>query len=117
MPEHTEYGKPENGEAQLSVISHVGAKELPFRQVNGRHFDKLTVTTVVFDENGEYVAGEQKSVNLDLPDPTFEKVSRYGLQIKSNFALKPGMYTVRQVVRDSEGAQLAARNGAVVIPN
>lgn len=112
----TEYGKPENGEAQLSVISHVGAKELPFRQVNGRHFDKLTVTTVVFDENGEYVAGEQKSVNLDLPDQTFEKVSRYGLQIKSNFALKPGMYTVRQVVRESENGQMSAKDVTAVIP-
>lgn len=112
----TEYGKPENGEAQLSVISHVGAKELPFRQVNGRHFDKLIVTTVVFDENGEYVTGEQKIVNLDLPDETYEKVSRYGLQIKSNFALKPGMYTVRQVVRESEGAQMGAKNATAEIP-
>ena len=113
---HTKYRKSEDGEVQLSVISHVGAKELPFRQVNGRHFDKLTVTTVIFDENGEYVTGDQKLVNLDLPDETYEKVSRYGLQIQSNFALKPGTYTVRQVVRESEGAQMGAKNGTVVIP-
>jgi hypothetical protein len=113
---HTQYRKSEGGEGQLSVISHVDAKELAFRQVNGRHFDKLTVTTVIFDENGEYITGEQKLVNLDLPDETYEKVSRYGLQIKSNFALKPGTYTVRQVVRESEGAQMGAKNVTVVIP-
>jgi hypothetical protein len=37
--------------------------------------------------------------------------------LKTSFDVKPGTYLVRQVVRDSEGSQLAARNGAVVIPN
>lgn len=116
MEIHTQCKKAENGEAQLSVISHVGAKDLPFRQAGGRHFDKLTVTTVIFDQNGEYVSGEQKLLNLELPGELFEKVSRYGLQITSTFALKPGKYTVRQVVREAEGAQMAAKNGEVVIP-
>jgi hypothetical protein len=38
------------------------------------------------------------------------------LTVKSSFDVKPGKYMVRQVVRDSEGAQMAARNGTVVIP-
>jgi hypothetical protein len=37
--------------------------------------------------------------------------------VKSSFELKPGKYLVRQVVRDSEGSQIAARNGTVVIPD
>ena len=86
------------------------------RQADGRHFDKLTVTTVIFNQNGEYVSGEQKLVNLELPDETYAMVSRYGLQITSRFALKPGRYTVRQVVREAEGAKMAAKNGEVVIP-
>jgi len=113
---HTQYKKEEDGGRQLSVISHVGAKDLPFRQGAGRHFEKLTVTTVIFDENGEYMSGEQKLLNLELPDDTYEKVIRYGLQITSTFALKPGRYTVRQVVREAEGAEMAAKNGEVVIP-
>jgi hypothetical protein len=36
--------------------------------------------------------------------------------VKSSFDIKPGKYLVRQVVRDSEGSQMAARNGAVSIP-
>jgi uncharacterized protein (DUF2141 family) len=43
-------------------------------------------------------------------------VLRTGLTLKSSFDLKPGKYMVRQVVRDSEGSQMAARNGAVDIP-
>ena len=113
---HTQYRKAEDGGMQLTVISHVGAKDLPFRQADGRHFDKLTVTTVIFNQNGEYVSGEQKLLNLELPDETYASVSRYGLQITSRFALKPGRYTVRQVVREAEGAEMAAKNGEVVIP-
>jgi len=113
---HTEYVKTDAANPHLGVTSRVGAQGLRFRKEGGRSFDKLMVTTVIFDKNGEYVTGEQKLVNLDLPDETYEKVSRYGLQIKSNFALKPGTYTVRQVVRESEGAQMGAKNVTVVIP-
>jgi hypothetical protein len=47
---------------------------------------------------------------------TFARLSRSGLTVKSSFDVKPGTYMVRLVVRDGEGAQMAARNGAVVIP-
>ena len=33
------------------------------------------------------------------------------------FEIKPGKYMVRQVIRDSEGAQMAAKNGVVEIPD
>jgi len=59
----------------------------------------------------------QKIVQLKLQEATYEKMLRTGLMVKSNFDLKPGRYIVRQVVRDSEGAQMAARNGSVDIPN
>jgi hypothetical protein len=37
--------------------------------------------------------------------------------VKRSFDSTPGKYLVRQVIRDSEGSQMAARNGAVDIPN
>jgi hypothetical protein len=76
----------------------------------------LTVATVLFDENGNFVTGGEKIVKMRLLDATFDKLSRTGLTVKSSFEVKPGRYVVRQVVRDSEGAQMAARNGTVVIP-
>jgi hypothetical protein len=38
-----------------------------------------------------------------------------GFVVKSTFDLKAGKYLVRQVVQDSEGAQMAARSAIVVI--
>ena len=112
----TQYFKTEQAAAHLSVVSRIELKGLHFRKTEGRNFDNLTVATVIFDENGNYVTGGEKLLEMRLLDSTYQKLSRTGLTMKSSFDVKPGKYLVRQVVRDSEGAQMAARNGAVVIP-
>jgi hypothetical protein len=112
----TQYFKTEDAGAHLSVISRIDVKGIHFRKAEGRDFDSLTVATVIFDENGNYVIGGEKVLEMRLLGPTYERLSRTGLMMKSSFDLKPGKYLVRQVVRDSEGAQMAARSGAVVIP-
>jgi hypothetical protein len=54
---------------------------------------------------------------MNLEDATYQKLMQGGLTMKSSFKVKPGKYLVRQVVRDTEGSQMAARNGAVEVPN
>lgn len=111
----TQYFKSDAG-AHLSVVSRIDVKGMHFRKAEGRNFDNLTVATVIFDENGNYVTGGEKILEMRLLDKTYDRLSHTGLVMKSSFELKPGKYMVRQVVRDSEGAQMAAKNGAVVIP-
>lgn len=112
----TQYFKTGETEAHLSVVSRIDLKGMHFRKADGRNLDNLTVATVIFDENGNYVTGGEKLLEMRLLDTTYDRLSRTGLTMKSSFDVKPGKYLVRQVVRDSEGAQMAARNGAVVIP-
>ena len=112
----TQYFKMQSEEAKLSVVSRIELKGMHFRKENGRNWDNLTVATVIFDENGNFVTGGEKLLEMRLLDSTYDRLSRTGVTMKSSFDLKPGKYVVRQVVRDSEGAQMAARNGAVVIP-
>lgn len=112
----TQYFKTGYAGAHLSVVSHIDVKGIHFRKSDGRNFDSLTVATVIFDENGNFVTGGEKLLEMRLLDATYARLSRSGLTMKSSFDLKPGKYMVRQVIRDSEGAQMAARNGAVVIP-
>ena len=114
---HTQFFKTDSYQAKLAVLTHVDIKGVHFRKADGRNKDDLTVATAIFDENGNYVTGGEKIVEMKLLDPTYDRLSRSGLNLKSSFNVKPGTYLVRQVVRDSEGSQLAARNGAVVIPN
>ena len=112
----TQYFKKDATEAQLSVVSRLQVKGMHFRKADGRNYDNLTVATAIFDDNGNFVKGGEKILEMRLLDPTYERVLRMGVTVKSSFDVKPGKYMVRQVVRDSEGAQMAARNGAVDIP-
>jgi len=114
---HTQFFKTDSYQAKLAVLTHVDIKGVHFRKADGRTRDDLTVATAIFDENGNYVTGGEKIVQMKLLDPTYYRLMQSGLNLKSSFDVKPGTYLVRQVVRDSEGSQLAARNGAVVIPN
>ncbi|HKW61752.1 MAG TPA: VWA domain-containing protein [Candidatus Acidoferrum sp.] len=113
----TQYFKNDQSGARLSVLTHLDVKGVRFRKVLGRNNDQLTIVTGIFDENGQYVTGVEKTIDMKLRDTTYERFSRSGLTVKSSFDVKPGTYLVRLVVRDAEGAQMAARNGAVVIPN
>ena len=113
----TQYFKNDQSGARLSVLTHLDVKGVRFRKASGRSNDQLTIVTGIFDENGQYVTGVEKIIDMKLRDTTYERLSHSGLTVKSSFDVKPGSYLVRLVVRDSEGAQMAARNGAVVIPN
>jgi VWFA-related protein len=112
----TQFFKKDPSEARLAVLTHVDVKGIHFRKAEGRNRDDLTVATAIFDENGNFVAGGEKIVQLKLLDKTFDRLSHSGFTLKSSFDIKPGTYLVRLVVRDAEGAQMAARNGAVSIP-
>jgi uncharacterized protein (DUF2141 family) len=99
------------------VLTHFDVKNIHFRKEQGRNADVLTIATAIFDDNGNFVAGGEKTVQMKLLDTTYTRLSRSGLTLKSSYDVKPGSYMVRLVVRDAEGSQMAARNGAVVIPN
>jgi len=113
----TQYFKTGADGAHLSVVSKIDVRGIHFRKTDGRNFDNLTVATVVFDENGNFVTGGEKILEMRLLDKTYDRITHTGLLMKSSFDLKPGKYVVRQVIRDSEGAQMAAKNGTVVIPD
>ena len=112
----TQYFKIEQADTRLAVLMHLDLRGIHFRKAEGRNRDKLTIVTGIFDENGNFVTGGEKIVEMKLLDTTYDRLSRSGLTVKSSFDVKPGTYLVRLVVRDAEGAQMAARNGAVVIP-
>jgi len=112
----TQFFKKDEAEARLAVLTHFDVKGIRFRKVLGRNNDQLTIVTGIFDENGNFVTGLSKVVEMKLLDATYTRLSRSGFTVKTSFDVKPGTYLVRMVVRDAEGAQMAARNGAVVIP-
>jgi VWFA-related protein len=112
---HTQFFRSGDVDANVSVVAQLDIKSLHYKKEEGRNHDTLTIVSVLFDLNGNYVAGEQKLLTLRLKDETLEKRLDSGIRIKTSFNVKVGGYVVRVVVRDSEGQMMAAENTAVEI--
>jgi len=113
---HTQFYKVNDTEAHLAVLTHLDVSSVHFRQEQDRHFNNLTFLTVLFDQDGKYLMGKEKVVELRLRDGTLAKLTHTGITLKMEFDLKPGTYLVRQIVRDSEAGQLSGLNHRVEIP-
>jgi VWFA-related protein len=111
----TQFFKNSDG-VHLSVVTHLDTKPLRFRKAEDRNNENIVVSTAIFDENGNLITGQQKTLELRLKDGTLDRINKTGLRVKSTFDIQPGTFLVRVVVRDSEGAQMAAMTRGVVIP-
>jgi hypothetical protein len=112
---HTQFFKPTDVDAKLSVLVHIDVKHLKFRKEDGRNKNNLTIVSALFDRNGAYINSLAKVLEMRIKDDTLENKLGSGVTVKTSFDVKPGSYLVRLVVRDDEG-QLAAENGAIEIP-
>lgn len=108
---------PQSLEAQLNVTAKIGIETIPFRKSGDRNTTTLTLVTAAFDRNGIFVKGVQSVATIKLTDERREQfINEGGVSITTELLLPPGGYSLRVVVRDSEGKSMAARNSAVEIP-
>jgi VWFA-related protein len=112
---HTQFFKASDEDAKLIVLAHVDVKRLRFRKVEGRNNNVLTCVSALFNRNGNFIQGTEKTVTMNWKDETLEHKLESGLTLKTSFDVKPGSYLVRLVVRDAEGQLMSAENGTVEI--
>jgi VWFA-related protein len=113
---HTQFFKASEKDATITVVCRVDPKRIPFHKADGRNNDVLTIVSGIFDRNGNFLSGMQKTVDMKLKDATLAKLNASGtLSLKQNFSVEPGTYMVRLVVRDSEGQLISALSSAVAI--
>jgi VWFA-related protein len=113
---HMQFFKLSDAEAKIAVLARVNIRSLQFRKANGRNNDNLLIVSGIFDRNGNFITGTQKTLEMRLLDSTLEKLLNSGVTVRTTLDVAPGSYVVRLVVRDSEGQTMAARNGVVEIP-
>lgn len=112
----TQFFKPDEASARVTVVVRIDPKPLRFRKAEGRNNDVLKIVSALFDRDGKYVAGNSKTLTMKLTDETLATRMNAGLSLRSSFDVTPGLYQVRVVIRDSEGQLMAARNAAIDIP-
>ena len=113
---HTQFFKKDDNDARVAVVTRVSLGQLQLRKEADRNVDNITFVTAVFDRDGKLVTGVQKVLRLRLRDSSLAVLARSGLTVKSHFDLKPGTYTLRAVVRDSEEGRISGVNRTVEIP-
>jgi VWFA-related protein len=113
---HTEFFKPTDNEAQLSVNTRIDVRKLRFRKADGRNNDNILVVAGLFDYNGNFLQAVSKKIDMRLKDDTLASKLNGGIGVQADFKVAPGRYVLRLVVRDSEGQTMAAQTGGVEIP-
>jgi VWFA-related protein len=111
----TQFFKPANETARVTVAARIDAKALKYHKEEERSKNTFTVTYALFDRNGNWVAGMQKNVELRLKDDTIARPA-LAVVVRGTLDVKPGVYAIRVVVRDSDGQTMTALNGATEIP-
>jgi VWFA-related protein len=111
----TQFFKASDDDAKLVVLAHVDVQHLRFRKVEGRNDNVLTCVSALFNRNGNFIQGMQKTVTMHWKDETLEHRLGSGITLKTSFDVKPGSYLVRLVVRDEQGQLMSAENGTVEI--
>ena len=113
---NTQFFMIDQTNAEIDVVTHVDLHPLHFRKEADRNLDDLTFVTAVFDRDGHFMSGQQKVLELRLHDQSLEKLLHTGIKVETEIKVKPGIYLVRTVVRDTESGQISALNRTVEIP-
>jgi len=113
---HTSYYAGNGGQSVVTVLAHLDVRSLHFSKEDGRNLDKLVLVTALFNSDGNYLEGQQKSVDFRLLDATLAKLQKNGITLRSSFKIASGRFMVRTVARDTGGASLAAASTTVKIP-
>ena len=113
---HTQFFKPTEETAKLSVLARINIRQLRYRKEADRNCNTLRIFSLLFDSNGNYLDGMEKVLNIRLRDETLANKLGSGVTVRTVFDIKPGGYVIRLVVRDSEGQMMATANGAIQIP-
>ncbi len=113
----TQVEKTSNGSDKLDIFANMDIAHLHFEKADGVNQESLTIVAGLFDSNGNFVDGTQKILNFNLKDDTLAQFSKTGASSELNLNVKPGVYFLRFVARDSNDNHMSAENATVDVPN
>jgi VWFA-related protein len=112
----TKIAAGQGGMSDLSLSSHLGGKDLPFRKDAGNNTNTVIFVFAVFDSKGNLLSPQQMHVDLEVPDAEMPAFLQAGVNEDATFELKPGNYRIREVVIDAEQHHLTSLSRSVKIP-
>ena len=113
---HTQFFVSSPTDADLSVTARVDLHQVQLRREQQRNVGSIRFVTALFDQDGNYLEGKERSVELRLADATLKRLLAGGFASRWHFKVRPGTYSIREVVEDDSSGEIAALNGSVEIP-
>lgn len=100
----------------LNVDVRLDLASVPFRREGDRNLNTLIFVAGIYDNDGKWLNGEKKRVDLRLPESELKEMQARGVGVRNTFKVPPGKYLLREVVEDTEDHHFAALNRTVVVP-
>ena len=101
---------------ELSLLANIDIGGLSFLRENGHRENLIHLVIAVLDDDGQYVKGSRKKVNLKLTESSYAALLNYGLRTQVNLQLPRGRYRIKAVARDSVETRLGSSETTVEVP-
>ena len=109
--------RDKSGADKIAVKARFDPSRLHFEKIDTKNNEELTVSATLFDENGNYVTGMQKSAQMGLDDAMLAQLEKTGFYVEVDLDVRPGHYVLRTVARDSNDGHISAQDANISIPN
>jgi VWFA-related protein len=111
----TQFVRGDQPVARFTVSPTIDLSLLPGRLEQGKSYNELNIVTAVFDNNGKYLTGSDKTFKLNWT-PRDDGTLPAGDLPHTNFLLRSGDYAVRVVVCEAMSSRMSAETIPVHIP-
>jgi hypothetical protein len=98
------------------AVAHLDVAKMRFQREDGRRVQEVSIVAALFDANGNLVAGKEGSVSFALKEPTYQALSKEGVNCTLTLIVGPGTYRLRTVVTYAGGGPLTTANHSVDLP-
>jgi hypothetical protein len=111
------YRDDEKQQPVVATLLHIDASQLRFNQEEGRYKDKLNLIGFVVDSNGKTVDGFSEELSVNLLPEHYEQSLKTGFLATRFLTVKPGVYQMRVLVRETDTGKLGTANNFIDVPN
>jgi VWFA-related protein len=108
-----ECAKNQADKAEVFVNTHLDIHLVRFRQQQKRNVTTLLLVSAMFDRDGKLAAVQHKQVRVNVTDSMLSIILTTGINVKTTFQMEPGVYVLREIVRDPEDHLVTALNRKV----
>jgi hypothetical protein len=105
-----------NEKRELALFAHLDATPLHFHKDGDHNLNTVTFVFAIFDQKENLVDSQARHARINLLDEQLPSLFKAGVDADMTFALKPGIYRIREVVTDSEDHHMTTLSKDVKIP-